>query len=324
MNKGIFITLFLFGISIAALCQDNKIQSTGDLGIGTTQPKELLHLNSDFPNIRLGSSVAAENYTGELGGIMFSKHYDLHYVSKIYSKTNWQHDSYSSADLVFATAKDANLKDRLIIKSNGNIGIGIDQPNELMHLSSSKPKIRLGSSVAAENFTGELGGIVFSKHYDIHSVSKIYSKTSWSKDSYNSADLVFATAKNGNLEDRFIIRSNGYVGIGTTDPKNTLSVNGTIWAKEVKVTMTDAADWVFEDDYELKSLEEVETFINENKHLPDIPSADEFREQDMNVAEMNNKLLQKIEELTLYLIEQNKEIELLKRKMQEKETDHNN
>lgn len=131
--------------------------------------------------------------------------------------------------------------------------------------------------------------------------------------------ILFKTAGS----DRLVIEHDGNVGIGTTDPKNKLSVNGTIWAQEVKVMLDDAADWVFEDDYELRSLVEVETFIKDNKHLPDVPSADEFREQDMNVAEMNNKLLQKIEELTLYLIEQNKEIELLKRKMQEKETDHN-
>nr|WP_319571005.1 hypothetical protein [uncultured Draconibacterium sp.] len=119
-----------------------------------------------------------------------------------------------------------------------------------------------------------------------------------------------------------LIQSSGNVGIGTADPKNRLSVNGTIWAKEVKVTLADAADWVFDDDYELKSLDEVENFINDNKHLPDVPSAEEFREKDMNLAEMNNVLLQKVEELTLYLIKQNKlsktqqeKIELLEKKV---------
>jgi hypothetical protein len=104
----------------------------------------------------------------------------------------------------------------------------------------------------------------------------------------------------------------GNVGIGTTDPKNKLSVNGTIWAKEVKVSLTDAADWVFDTNYKLKPLAEVEKYIIENKHLPEVPSAEEFRQNDMNVSEMSNKLLQKIEELTLYAIKQNKVIEELK------------
>ncbi len=98
--------------------------------------------------------------------------------------------------------------------------------------------------------------------------------------------------------------NNKNVGIGTTSPKNKLSVNGTIWAKEVKVSLTDAADWVFEEDYELRPLEEVADYIKENKHLPEIPSAEEFRQHDMKVSEMTNKLLQKIEELTLYAIDQ--------------------
>jgi hypothetical protein len=105
---------------------------------------------------------------------------------------------------------------------------------------------------------------------------------------------------------RFTVVKGGNVGIGTITPQHELSVNGTIWAKEVKVTLTDAADWVFKTDYYLRPLEEVENFIKENKHLPDVPSSDEFRKNDMNLAEMNNVLLQKVEELTLYLIEQNK------------------
>ncbi len=120
--------------------------------------------------------------------------------------------------------------------------------------------------------------------------------------------------------DGNILLMGGNVGIDTSNPLNKLSVNGSIWAKEVKVSFTDAADWVFEDDYELRTLEEVEKFVKENKHLPEIPSAEEFKEKNLNVAEMDNKLLQKVEELTLYLIEQNKqnkaqqlEIEELKR-----------
>jgi len=76
--------------------------------------------------------------------------------------------------------------------------------------------------------------------------------------------------------------------------------------------LTDGADWVFKEDYELKPLAEVEKYIKENKHLPEIPSADDFRKNDMKVSEMTNKLLQKIEELTLYTIAQDKELKNLK------------
>ena len=90
-----------------------------------------------------------------------------------------------------------------------------------------------------------------------------------------------------------------------------LDVDGKIRANEIVVN-TVGADFVFEDNYNLKTLNEVESFIKENKHLPDIPTAKEVEENGVSLGEMQTKLLQKIEELTLYVIEQNKSIEELK------------
>ncbi len=84
-------------------------------------------------------------------------------------------------------------------------------------------------------------------------------------------------------------------------------VNGKIRANEIVVNTT-GADFVFENDYKLQSLEELEIFIKENKHLPDIPTAKEVEENGVSLGEMQTKLLQKIEELTLYIIEQEKRI----------------
>lgn len=109
-----------------------------------------------------------------------------------------------------------------------------------------------------------------------------------------------------------ILRSTGAVGIGTTTPSSTykLSVSGKIRAKEI-VVETGWADFVFEEGYDLKSLDEVETFIEDNGHLPDVPSAKQIENNGVSVGEMEAVLLQKVEELTLYMIEMKKQNELL-------------
>ncbi|TJZ49893.1 hypothetical protein FAZ15_21970 [Sphingobacterium olei] len=110
-----------------------------------------------------------------------------------------------------------------------------------------------------------------------------------------------------------IINDNaGFVGIGTTSPREKLSVNGNIRAKEIKVEASPWPDYVFESDYSLLSLEELESYIQKNKHLPDIPKAEEAEKDGVSLGEMNRLLLKKIEELTLYLIDMKKEIEELK------------
>jgi hypothetical protein len=120
---------------------------------------------------------------------------------------------------------------------------------------------------------------------------------------------------------------NGSVGIGfitTYDSghyKNQgykLAVNGGILCEEVKV-VTDVpdADYVFEGDYSLVPLSEVEDYIKENRHLPNIPSAQEFKDSGYKVGEMDGMLLRKVEELTLYAIEQQKLIEALQKQIEE-------
>lgn len=129
---------------------------------------------------------------------------------------------------------------------------------------------------------------------------------------YSNYDI---TAKNTD----FVTTSTGNVGIGINNPKNKLDVNGTIHAKEINIDLQGWADYVFTEDYRLPTLEEVERHIQEKGHLPSIPSQKEVMENGIDLGNNQRALLQKIEELTLYSIEQNKQIKILSERVEKLE-----
>ena len=129
---------------------------------------------------------------------------------------------------------------------------------------------------------------------------------------YNGFKINFESMPNCEMvcgivnQDLFVL---GNLGVGTTSPTHALDVRGTIRANEIIVNTT-GADLVFADDYQLRPLSEVKTFIQENKHLPEIKSAQEMQENGVGINELQTQLLQKIEELTLYILQQEERIRL--------------
>ncbi|MBE0640286.1 MAG: hypothetical protein IH598_17360 [Bacteroidales bacterium] len=105
----------------------------------------------------------------------------------------------------------------------------------------------------------------------------------------------------------------GQVAIGTSDPgEYKLAVKGHVRAEEVVVELMDTwPDYVFENDYPLMRLDELQTFISENNHLPGVPSSQQISEEGISLGEMNALLLKKIEELTLYILKQEERISTL-------------
>lgn len=114
----------------------------------------------------------------------------------------------------------------------------------------------------------------------------------------------------------YINLSTGYIGMGTTTPSYRLDVCGTIRAKEVLVE-TGWCDYVFDKDYKLRSFDELEKYINENKHLPGIAPATEVEKDGLKIAEMNKAMMEKIEELTLYVLQLNKDNQKLQKEIDE-------
>jgi hypothetical protein len=127
--------------------------------------------------------------------------------------------------------------------------------------------------------------------------------------------------------------SKGYIGIGTKNPDALLTVKGSIHTQEVLIDLEGAVapDYVFEkyytgssalrETYEMLPLSEVESFIQTHHHLPGVKSAQLLQEEGIQLKEFNLLLLEKIEELTLYLIEQQHQITELKERLQKLENE---
>lgn len=119
------------------------------------------------------------------------------------------------------------------------------------------------------------------------------------------------------------ISKDGKLGLGKQNTEDKLEVNGQIHARSVKVDLEKWADHVFKKDYDLKELQDIEAYIQTHGHLPEIPAASSVLEEGINLGEMNRLLLQKVEELTLYLIEKDRQLNHLTKRMRGLENEVN-
>lgn len=139
-------------------------------------------------------------------------------------------------------------------------------------------------------------------------------------DDYGSGDDRFVIGTTNWKDSKYyvhmVVGADGKVGIGEENlGEERLAVNGSIRAKEIRVDNGTWADFVFDDQYKLTSLYDLEKYIKANRHLPEIPSNAEVKQNGFVLGEMNKLLLQKIEELTLHMINQQKQIDALQKRV---------
>jgi len=270
----------------------------GNVGVGTTAPFAKLDVEG---RVSVGTGTAQNSFV--------SADAQLQILTDGGVSTQlafWQ--SGVAGALIGHKASDANLyftniwdgsalgtaARSITLTSSGNVGIGTTSPTYALSLGST-----LGRGVAVFESSG--GANVYG----------LFAAGAGAGGSDPYRTIIYA-----NGLETISATYAGNVGIGTASPSHRLSVNGTIKTKEVIVETTGWADHVFADDYRLAPLDEVEAHIRAKKHLPGIPSAATVAEQGISLGEMQAKLLEKIEELTLHVIRQEREIQKLRTRLE--------
>ena len=281
---------------------ESFVLRNGNIGIGTTSPGLPLHISGGDAGLYLDNTTA-----------------NKYYIS-----------SHSSSFLQFGLSGGGD--EESFVLRNGNIGIGTTIPGLPLHISGSDAGLYLDNTGANKYYISSdpgnflkfgLSGGGDDQSFVLRNGSVGIGTTTPELPLHISAagaglyldntaaSKFYITSQSGNYlqiglsgggNQQSLVLNGGNVGIGTTSPSAKLEVDGNIITEEVKVQDVSGADFVFEEDYALPTLSQVESFINQNGHLPDIPPATEMQENGIELGDMNMKLLQKIEELTLYVL----------------------
>lgn len=272
------------------------LRGDGKVGVGTTSPSEKFVVQEELGN----DAIAIYDSPGNKRlGIGQEASYTGNYIDSrnIDFKIKSGYAGGSGGNIIFMTQSSGidNHPERMRIDKTGNVGIGISgsaykldvKSDDYLNLriSANRPLIKLSSPQynngnGAEIWQNIDGGLYFNV--------------------------------NGN---KTVLYSNaeGNIGIGTYNTYNyKLAVGGDMIAESVKVKPKgEWPDYVFKPEHQILSLPQLEKYIHENNHLPDIPSESEVKKEGLDLGNMDAKLLQKVEELTLYMLDVNKKLETL-------------
>ncbi len=282
-------------------CGGGTCSTNGNVGVGTSSPTGTLEIvgpyntvpvlswlsnTMQFPAAGLGGAVTG-NFTSGSGEVNF-----------------W--NTFIGAARAFDFSQLTAPSDRNVLMTllpNGSMGLGTTGPNYRLDTVGGFSHFGVNSSLVPPSDNVNGGLIVGWNRSSGGGEVNLYNAFDQLGTSLPFSFIFSQKTSAGTFVDLMTLKANGNVGIGTTDPSHLLQVAGTVGAREVIVSTT-GADYVFQPEYPLAPLNDVSAYIKENRHLPGMPSAAEMQKEGVKVGDMQAKLLAKIEELTLHMIEE--------------------
>ena len=293
-----------------------RINTIGNVGIGTITPNSLLTVKKDqnSPSSITISNLGAASPNTIMQFLLSEDGSSTHGYLRRYRDGTGNVELGYTDNLVFKGGVSSTSTEHMRINPNGNVGIGTTSPTEKLEITGNM-------NVSGQTWIGPK--VPSYAPFNINQptpymYSGMFAHTDPSVDRRmmfgvfnNIIGIQAAVYSNGNNTSLLLNPGGGDVGIGTTTlPAGyKLAINGNAIANKVVVKQFPWADFVFKPEYELPPLSKVEDFIKKNGHLPEIPNEAEVKEKGIDLGSMEAKLLQKVEELTLYLLQQQKRME---------------
>jgi hypothetical protein len=269
-------TRLSLGVGVTSGNEYLTVVNGGNIGIGTTSPSTKLDLQGNgSTNVDLKVTGRIQSGDGANAGGMHVGTTGM-FMGQVNANALglWNNGAW-----------------RLVADNSGNIGVGVSSPSTRMDVQGN------GGSTVDMKVNGRI------QTGDVNNAGGMWVSSAGNLFVGQMGATALGFYNNGAW--RLIADNNGNIGIGTSSPNQKLTVNGTIYGKEVKVDLNvPGPDYVFEKDYKLPSLDEIKSYIDQHKHLSEVPSAKEMEQNGINLSEMNMILLKKVEELTLIMIEE--------------------
>jgi len=265
----------------------------GNAGIGTSSPTNI----SGFTGLTLNNGTTGSLIDLQLANTTIGRLAAISSALYIQNVTN--------GAIIFS----ANGADRAKLDANGNFGIGTITPASQLDIfhSGTGTALRVGGNSTGTSNDASID-LYTNNSNNVPAYARIALGVNTGSVGSESGYLGFSTINSGSLTEKVRVTKEGNVGIGTLNPDQKLSVKGTIHSQEVIVDMSVLPDYVFKPAYHLPTLTEIKAYIDQNHHLPEMPSAEQAAKDGLSLGDMNAKLLKKVEELTLYLIQKDRQV----------------